>query len=167
MDDLFTELDVKKARTTITYAGEGLLIVFTVLLFAAGVFILPYLLLAGLVMLYVDRWLFKKFNVEWEYSYVNGELDIAKIFSKESRKQIATYSLKDAELFAPVESDAMRPYSELPVKDFTEGTKEARDKAYALVYRSGGQGSVVLLSPNEQMLRDIRIRMPGKAYFRK
>lgn len=162
MDDLFTEMDVTKARTPLTYLAQGLLVVVTALLFAAGIFILPYLLLAGLVMIYVDRWLFRKFNVEWEYSYVNGELDIAKIFSKESRKHIATYVVKDAELFAPVDSDAMNPYRELPVKDYTEGTKEARKKAYALVYRTGGSSCAVLLSPNDQMINDIRIRMPGK-----
>lgn len=162
MEDLFTEMDVTKARTPLTYLAQGLLIVVTVLLFAAGFFIFPYLLLGGLVMIYVDRWLFKKFHVEWEYSYVNGELDIAKIFSKESRKHIATYVVKDAELFAQVNSDAMNPYRELPVKDYTAGTKEARSSAYALVYRTSGESYTVLLSPNDQMINDIRVRMPGK-----
>lgn len=163
MDDLFTEIFITKKRTAASYVMQILMILFTVSLFLAGVTIHPLFIAAGLFMIWFDQWVFKRFRVEWEYSYVNGELDVAKIYNKEARKQMGTYVVRDAELFARADSSAMQPFSSLPVKDYTEGTKEARANAYALVYRNRGRDYVVLFCPDDKMIKDIRIRMAGRA----
>ncbi|MGI6052239.1 MAG: DUF6106 family protein [Bilifractor sp.] len=175
MDDLFTEVYVTRKRKFGSYLLQMLLILATFLLFllaafsllSAQIVLLEVFFLAGVVMILVDRWLFKKFNVEYEYSYVNGSLDIAKIYSKETRKELASYDIKDAEVFAPAKSDHLADYRELPVKDYTAGMPEDREKAWAFVISNPKSRTreKVLIVENDKIIEDVRRRIPSKTFM--
>ena len=76
MSDLYTEVLVKKQQTGKDKAIKGVLIFFTVLFAAAGIMMNPLILLLALVLGIVDYIFIPKLSVEFEYLYVNGELDI-------------------------------------------------------------------------------------------
>ena len=75
MSDLYTEVLVKKQQTGKDKAIKGVLIFFTVLFAAAGIMMNPLILLLALVLGIVDYIFIPKLSVEFEYLYVNGELD--------------------------------------------------------------------------------------------
>lgn len=168
MDDLFTELEIPRQRGFGSYLMQAVLIVITALMFVSGLLFLNIIFfLTGLVMIFVDRWLFRRFHVELEYSYVNGSLDIARIYSGESRKEVASYNLAEAEVFAPAGSDHLDGYKNLKVRDFTSGTEEDRKKAWVFAIKDAKAGDrvKVLISPNDQMIQDIRRRIPSRTFF--
>ena len=76
MSDLYTEVLVKKQQTGKDKVIKGVLIFFTVLFAAAGIMMNPLILLLALVLGIVDYIFIPKLSVEFEYLYVNGELDI-------------------------------------------------------------------------------------------
>ena len=81
---------------------KGVLIFFTVLFAAAGIMMNPLILLLALVLGIVDYIFIPKLSVEFEYLYVNGELDIDRIYSQSRRKRAASYELSNMEILAPL-----------------------------------------------------------------
>ena len=90
MSDLYTEVLVKKQQTGKDKAIKGVLIFFTVLFAAAGIMMNPLILLLALVLGIVDYIFIPKLSVEFEYLYVNGELDIDRIYSQSRYPQPCT-----------------------------------------------------------------------------
>lgn len=165
MDDLFTEVVVKKNRTTAEAVLKTLPVYLTILILALGIFIQPFLLALLLIPLLMKVFLSPRLDVEYEYSYVSGELDIAKIFSKQSRKQIASYNMKEMELLAPLSSshmDGFRGNPNIKKADYSSGKPENSDKVYAFIISVNSQKQMVLFEPGEKILQDLRTRMPGK-----
>ena len=130
MDDLFTEVVVKKNRTMAESVLKTLPVYLTILILALGIFIQPFLLALLLIPLLMKVFLSPRLDVEYEYSYVSGELDIAKIFSRQSRKQIASYNMKEMELLAPLSSshmDGFRGNPNIKKADYSSGKPENSD----------------------------------------
>ena len=82
MSDLYIELLVKKKRAPKDTFLKGLMITATVLFVLTGIVINFLFLIPGLVMVVLDYFFVPTFDLEFEYLYVNGELDIDKIMSK-------------------------------------------------------------------------------------
>ena len=78
MNDLYKEIMVKPRPSQTNALKKGLLIAAAVLVFAAGMlFVQPLVMLGGIVLLFLEIWLiFPRFSVEYEYLYVNGDIDI-------------------------------------------------------------------------------------------
>ena len=83
MNDLYREILVKKKSTGADTLKKAGLIALTVLLAAAGLLIHPLLLLvavgAGILTWFISTGL----DLEYEYHYVNGDIDIDKIMIKQ------------------------------------------------------------------------------------
>ena len=168
MDDLFTEVVVKKNRTMAESVLKTLPVYLTILILALGIFIQPFLLVLLLIPLLMKVFLSPRLDVEYEYSYVSGELDIAKIFSRQSRKKIASYNMKEMELLAPLSSshmDGFRGNPNIKKTDYSSGKPENSDKVYAFIISVNSQKQMVLFEPGEKILQDLRTRMPGKVYL--
>ena len=168
MKDLFTEVVVKKERT----AGENFLknlpVPLAILFMAAGLFVHPVFLLGLLVALLLHYVLSPRLDVEFEYSYVNGELDVAKIFSKQSRKQMASYNMKEMEIFAPLSSahlDGFRGNPAVRKVDYSSGNPSHKEQVYAFVITADNQKEMILFEPGEKIIQDLRARMPQKVYL--
>ena len=162
MNDLFTEVCIPRKMTPLNLAMKVLPVVITVLFFLTGLLINPLFLIAGMAMILADMWLLPRQNVEYEYSYVNGELDIAEIYSKKIRKEVAAFDMKEMEILAPVGSDSLAEYKKLPVLDYTSGRSEDLANAWAFVISVGGKRKTVIFSPNKTMLEDLRMRGASK-----
>lgn len=168
MDDLFTEILVKKQKTGKDTFLKTLAIGFTVLLFLAGFTIGPLFLLLGLAMCLADYFLLPRLNIEYEYSYVSGELDIDRIINKAGRKKGGEYSVKNIEIMAPLASDRLSDYkknSQIKTVDYTSGDPNDEKKVYAFVAAVNGQRQLVLFQPDETILKDMRMRAPSKVFL--
>lgn len=163
MSDLYTEILVKRQPQAKDKVLKVLLIVLTALAAAAGLLFHPigYLFLIGFGVL--DFFLIPGFDLEFEYLYVNGELDVDKIMSKQKRKRAASYSMEKMELIAPWNSHEMdyhRQGQQGKVTDFSSGTQNAN--VYAMVYHSEKGKEIVLLELDDIILNDIKRIAPRK-----
>ena len=97
MGDYFIEQLVKRNATIGTILAKAALILVTVLsLFVMLLF--PLGIWLTIILVVVDVFLFKRMDVEYEYSFYNGELDIDKVMAKESRKRQFSMTIKDMDL---------------------------------------------------------------------
>ena len=123
MSDLYIELLVKKKRTATDTILKTLLIALTVIAFLAGLLITPLALIVFVGLLVLDYFKLPGFDLEYEYLYVNGELDIDKIMSKQKRKRVGSFDMKNVEMVAPVKSHELDYYRNGKVKvvDYSSG----------------------------------------------
>lgn len=159
MSDLYTEVIVKKERTAKDIAIKILLILGTVLslfAFITGIFgILSLVLLAAFVA--GDFFLFPSLDLEYEYLYVNGELDIDKIMSKQKRKRVFSGDVSNLEIMAPSNShelDYCRNRQDIKKLDFSSGKKD--QKTYTMVLKTEKGLQMVIFEPNEVIVKDMK-----------
>ena len=108
MGDIFAEQLVKRKKKPseqfLKYALTALVVVFAL----GGLFVNGILVYMALALVIACYFVFPRFNVEYEYSYVNGEFDIDVIYQcrRERRKRslicrTSTVSLRTATLPLP------------------------------------------------------------------
>lgn len=163
MSDLYTELLVKQEAGMKEKGMKVGLIVLTVLAALSGVFLSTWGFIVFLAFLVLDYFMFPTFDLEFEYLYVNGELDIDKIMSKQKRKRAATYEMDKMELIAPWDSHEMDYHKQdrnAKIVDYT--SRSANAKVYAMIYPSEKGKEIILLEPNDIILKDIQRIAPRK-----
>ena len=168
MSDLYTEVLVKKQQTGKDKVIKGVLIFFTVLFAAAGIMMNPLILLLALVLGIVDYIFIPKLSVEFEYLYVNGELDIDRIYSQSRRKRAASYELSNMEILAPYQSHQLDSYKKnqsIKRYNYSSGIEGQGHKPYAFVISKDNRMQMVIFEPDEVMLKDIRNRAPRKVFM--
>lgn len=95
-------------------------------------------------------------NVEYEYSYLNGELSIDIIYSKMRRKKWVTYDLRSAELVAPADSDSIKRHMHGKViTDYSSGF-ESDDEKTGIVLKGHKGAELILLKKNNRIINAIR-----------
>ena len=99
MNEVFIEQLIKRKTTSKSVVGKVALILATVLVFLLSL-IIPFGLILGVVMILLDVYLFKMFDLEFEYTYIRGELSVDKIMGKERRKKAASFDLSKLEIVA-------------------------------------------------------------------
>lgn len=162
MSDSYKEILVKKKMSAGNKLLKGVMITLTVLLVVVGFVIWP-LLIAGVVLGVVSFFVVPKLDVEYEYLYVNGELDIDAIYSKQKRKKIGSYDMVNLEVLAPEKShalDAFRNKQGVKTKDFTSGDPQV--KSYILVMNQEKGQEMIKVELDDSILSDIRRIAPRK-----
>ncbi len=126
------------------------------LFIAVELFLLPAMVMFGL-------WIWRNFfdNIEYEYTYYNGELCIAKITNKARRKNLAEINMEDVVIIAPKGDRSVYKYEtdrSTPVKSYTSGDAEA--KVYELIQTVDGNTCRYEFEPDEDMLNAISMKYP-------
>lgn len=163
MNDSYVELLVKKKKTGKDTALKVLMIAGIVILVLAGLIIHPIVLVAAIALGVLAYFKIPGLDIEWEYLYVKGELDVDKIMSRTRRKRVGQFDLDKAELVAPYNShelDYYRQNSNMKVLDFTSGEENA--KVYAMVTSDDKGMKLVLFEPNEEIIKDMNRISPRK-----
>ena len=162
MEDHFSELIVPRKPRGSDTVKKILLILATVVAAFFGLMISPVFLIALVGVGIADYILFPRFNVEYEYAYVNGEIDVAAIYSKQSRKELASITTENIECIAPLGSHHLDSFGEtFKVVDYSSGDSE--QKPYVVV-KGGAESRKILIHLDESMLEDLRWRLPGKVF---
>ncbi len=164
MNDTYVEVMVDKKKSPLLGPGKVILYILAVLCLLIGLvsnFI--FVILAVLVAL-AAYFVIPMFDLEYEYLYIDKEISIDKIMSKEKRKHVYTVDLNKMEVMAPERSHELDSYRARGAKiyDFSSGYEDA--KAYCIAYEAGSEGCVLVkIEPNEEMLRAIKTVFPRKA----
>ena len=86
MSDFYTEQLIKKQTTGKDRMIKILLILLTVVSVLI-IFIFPFGIILPVALIALDVFMFQRMDVEYEYLFVNGDLDIDKIMHKARRKR--------------------------------------------------------------------------------
>lgn len=126
------------------------------LFIAADIFLLPAMIMFGL-------WIWRNFfnNIEYEYTYYDGELCIAKITNKARRKHLAEINMEDVVTIAPKGDRSVYKYEtdrSFSVLDYTSGDETA--KIYELIHSVDGTICRYEFEPDEEMLNAISMKYP-------
>ena len=162
MSDMYSEIMVKRITPTSDKVKKVVLIGATAVCFVGGIMIWP-LWIAAVVLGIVTYLMLPGFDLEYEYMYVNGEIDIDKIMGKQKRKRCATYDVENMEILAPSNSHALDSYKnnkEIRVKDYT--SLDPQVPSYSLVFNRENHRELVKLELNENVVGDIRRIAPRK-----
>ncbi|MDY3250424.1 MAG: DUF6106 family protein [Candidatus Choladocola sp.] len=161
--DSYREILVQRKTSMSNQIIKFLLIALTAIVFAAGLLFMPILLVAAIALGVASYFVIPRLEVEYEYLYVNGELDIDTIYSKQKRKKTASYDMAELELLAPSNSHALDYYrnnSQMKLKDFSSGNPDA--KSYILVFNREKGQEMVKAELDDVIIADIRRLAPRK-----
>lgn len=162
MSDYYTEQLVKRKTPGSAAALKALLILVTVLSVAL-VFIIPFAIIAPVIMGCVDFFLFRNMDLEYEYLYVNGNLDIDKIMAKAKRKRVFEMNVNDMEVIAPAGAPELRQYQGLKSENYSSCTAGA--KLYEMVVIQNGTKKRIIFEPNSVILDGLRMLAPRKVFL--
>jgi len=161
MNQSYAEAGVARKNTASTIALKVLMIA----LIAAGAILIlggGLLTIIGAVLVVVMSFLLPRLNVEYEYIYVDGQIDFDRITGKSRRKTLFRVDLEQVEIIAMQGSHALDPYKNMQcVKmDFTSRDKDA--KPYIAVASKEGKKYMIAFEPNELMLNLIKQKSARK-----
>lgn len=162
MGDVFEEKLVKcKAQPKVFFYMGGCVFV-TVAVALASLLIHPILLVVAIVFGIADYFLFQNFEVEYEYTYVNGEIDFDKIIGKSRRKKMLTVDVHKLEMIALKGSHALDSlrHSKYKSYDFSSGNEE--HTIYEMYIRNENELLQIFFEPNENMLSAMQQYGPRK-----
>ncbi|MGN8630015.1 DUF6106 family protein [Blautia sp. HCP3S3_G3] len=166
MSDLYYELLVKKETTAMDRVKKFGLIFLTAVFVFGGLFISPLLLLVALALGIACYFIIPSTDLEFEYLFVNGELDIDKVMAKTKRKKVISLDVAQADLIAPVNSHRMDYYNgnqKMKTMDFSSGNPE--HKRFAMITRVGTESCRVIIEPDEKMALSIKNSAPSKVFL--
>ena len=166
MSDLYSELLVKKEATAKDAVIKYGLIVLTVIAAFAGFFIFPIILVIAIVLAVVSFFVIPRTDLEYEYLFVNGELDIDMVMAKSKRKKVMTLNLNDADLVAPINSHRMDYYNgnnHMKTLDYSSGNPS--HKRFAIIIKTGGENSRIIIEPDDKMTQAIKNSAPSKVFL--
>lgn len=151
MDEVFVE-QILKRRITISGILLRVLSIFIVLIAIMSVMWLQMLGFTLTVLLAYAAYLVWSYtSIEYEYSFLNGELTVDKIMGQRKRKFVVSYDMKEAEIVAPVMSEAViRASMNTTVADYSSGNKNGN--IYAMIVNNANGKIKVLFEPNEKVL---------------
>lgn len=164
MNDTYVECLVSRETKGIMKFLKYLLIILAVLLFF-GSFLIGFAF--GLILAIacgVGAYFLSIYSdVEFEYLYVDRQISVDKIYSKQKRKKVATYEVDKMEIFAPVFSYKLDDYKNRDVKviDYSAGVEKQPDVRYAFFYE--GQQKI-LLEPSEAFVKAVQNVAPRKVF---
>ena len=159
MNDFYTEQLVKKRTTGASIVIKSVMIALTIVSFLAMVLI-PFGMILPVLLIAADIFVFRGQNLEFEYLYVNGDLDIDKIMAKTKRKKVFSCNMRDLEVIAPQGAPELRPFANLKAKDFSSNCQD--HKKYEMILVSEGEKHRVIFEPNKTILDGIRMIAPRK-----
>ena len=126
--------------------------------------LLNFLFLLGTVAFGILSYLmyFRRMQVEYEYTYMDKELRIDRIYNQAKRKKITVLDLKEMDILARENSRHLDSYKNKPVKewDFSTGLEDTEELATYVLYYAGTDKYYLSLS--EDFMQTIRRAMPHK-----
>lgn len=166
MGDVFLEQIVKQQKS-FKEILRNVAIIIVGLLLAAGLFLLlltpfrlkeylgmfVFLILAGVV--YYTWYIVSGLNLEFEYIFTNGEIDVDKISNKRKRKRITTVRVSQASSFGEFDYSAFDKSAYAHVYNASAFLK-GQDN-YILDYANrDGEKCCLIFTPDEKMLEAIK-----------
>ena len=172
MDEL-VECLVKRKLTVKAYIGRCLVaalgsffLCMTAVLALNAPVLLPFVLLFDLAVGFGIYFVFRNTNVEFEYSFFNGELTVDKIMNRAVRKRLNVFNFAQLDFMAPAESNRFDNCEiSTKVSQYDYSTHDYTGGKYIAKFNSDqGQATYLMISPNEELISVLKKLYSRKIY---
>lgn len=161
MNQLYAETNVKRKDTPAIIALRLLMILAMILAFFA-LFLGQLLGFAGIIVLVVMFYLYPRLNVDYEYIFVDGQIDFDKISGKSKRKTMLRIDFDQVEIMAPANSHALDTYTHVQCETRNYSSGDKSGKPYVIIANADNKKLRIIFEPDEKMLSMIRQKSPRK-----
>jgi hypothetical protein len=161
MNQLYAEAGVKRKDTAATMGLRALMII--------GVLIGLFFMLIGQLYSYIGViiivavfFFYPKLSVEYEYVFVDGQIDFDKIIGKAKRKNMLRIDFDQIDIMAPINSASLDSFNHVQMekKDFSSLGKDS--KPYVIIASTNSKKMRIIFEPSEKMLAMIKQKNPRK-----
>ena len=121
------------------------------------IFLVPLVIFGLLSFLVVPG-----FELEYEYLYLDKELTIDKIMSKQKRKKVRDIDLSRMEYICPINSHQLDPYKSRNLKVSDYSSREENARVWVIIYKDQNGDELIGIEPNEELLKAIKTVYPRK-----
>lgn len=168
MGDSYAEVIIKKRMSMMQTFFRVFMVVATVIM---TYFSILNLQVYGLIIIILFVWLtylvFRNTNLEYEYFFINGQLDVECIYGKKKRKPAKSFNFDKLEVMAPITHQKILAYEHrTDLKDFnyTSGFPDRKIYVAILVGQKGNLGRLYF-EPSEKMIKTIYTHSPSKVFM--
>jgi hypothetical protein len=166
MGDVYHEHLIKQKMTMnkIWLRVLSVLFCFVPVIFAG--FLGAFFLIVEVIVIYLAYFTFIRTDVEVEYSYLTGECQFDKIFSKKSRKNYGKLIVSDMEIMALEGADELKEYENKSyrLRDFSSMDKDA--KRFVAFVKKDSELVKIIFEPSEDIVKAIQMQAPRKVIYK-
>ena len=131
-----------------------------------GALFIPLCLVLTVIAIVVYIMLFRRRHIEYDYCFMNDEIEIAEIMNSARRRKVLQFQAEEITLVAPADSVRLDNEKQMDasvrVKDFT--SEEPTDKVYGLVVNQSGKKTIVMMELTDTMMKQMKQLIPHKVY---
>lgn len=162
MNEAYYEVMVSRKKSAVMKMIQIVAVIMTVLSVLAFILGMMWGLILAVVFGVISYFLKLFNNVEYEYLYVDKELQIDRILAKNSRKRMETIDLNEFEVLAPIRSHELDGYRNRNLKkvDYSSGEEGIENKVYMLVVND----KQIIFEPTEEMVKTVKMIAPRKVF---
>jgi hypothetical protein len=161
---VFIEKIVKKRKTAYDYLSTIGLIFLGIIIIIGITFVdilYNFVFLAAVGVAFGIYQFMKYNNVEFEYSVLNGDIDIDRILGMSRRKRIFSASCREFEVFAPLESP-LHAGAAAKYRNVLYAVTSMKDPGiYFFAASYNDKKTLVYFQPDERMLNNFAIYNPN------
>ncbi len=165
--DIFTEHIIKKEKTIAdTLISIGLAIITFIVAFIVLTSIpsIGPLIAAGVG--YAGYMMITARNLEYEYSFTNGELDVDKIIARRKRKRLLSIRCNEFDILAPVnEEEYNKEFTNINIQKTINASSSIKsENAYFAVFILNGERTKLIFEPTQKMMEGFKKYIPRKTF---
>lgn len=113
--------------------------------------LITFVMLGGLTLL---MFLLKNSaKIDYEYSFTNGIVDIAKVKNNTKRKELLTFNVKNLELMAPILTNGFERFQSMNDISKINAWLNRDMQKYFLVVRAGNKKTLLIIEPSETLIK--------------
>ncbi len=165
-NDVFYEQLYARKKTVKEYAIQALIFIVTIgLSMVVFMLCLAYIKGFGLMMgticigilVYFGYKLFMRLDVEYEYIYLNGEIDVDRIICRSERSRLLTVKAASFEQFGEYNEATKQKVDSYPADKRFDVRSNTSDKLYYAIFNHKEHRKTVLIfEPEERILEDMK-----------
>lgn len=167
MNDVFVEQIIERRQDAgiigkkLAITAAGLIVSAAFLFFGVVRFLFPFVFAASIWAAVV---LSRRMNLEYEYSFTNGDLDVDCIVARRSRSKLLSVSIRTFDILAPKKEEFRSEYESQTIGKtvFAASSPKSESQWFAKYKDESGTMVLLIFEPNERMLEAFRKFIPRK-----
>lgn len=165
MESVFKEQLVKKEKNPKDSAMKvGIIILAIIVIIFVNILIPSFGVFIALAVGYGTYWFLQRFDIEYEYVFTNGELDIDAIFSKSKRKRMLAIDVKTFDLMAQIEDPMYLHEWKRAQKTLDYSSGKIKPNTYGVLFTQQGELVHLIFEPNDSILDGMARYIPRQLH---
>ena len=167
MGDNYAEVIIKKKTDMVAKYFRIFSIIVTIFVGLASILYMPSLCVIIIALfIWLCTIIYRNTDVEYEYMFTNGQLDVECIYGKRKRKAGKSFNFDKLEVMGPITHQKILAYehrTDLKEFNYTSGYPD-RDVYVAILAGQSGKLGRLFFEPSENMVKAIYSHTPSRVF---